>query len=373
VFVAEALGRSAAVRAFEARSVDARMALRGSRVPDPRLLMLSIDEASLARDAMPLADRADEIAGTLERVFAAGASAIAIDLLLPPSWSASPSFTRLILGHRDRLVLAAFAAPAGTTVGPECLAGPTRMALGPQWFDLFGFVNLDADSDGVVRTARLTYRDREGRARDAFATRAARAVGARPSGPAAFWVDGAVDPDRVPRLSWKDVGERLDRDPGFFEGRLAFVGAELEGSGDDHLVPRHRAPIPGVQVQALVADALLATRGVRAADRRVIQLAVGATATGLAALVLLRRRLRPAWILSAVVLAAWVAASVILLTSADLVSPLVTPTLAAALALAAALLLRSFLPAGPPLPEDALHDRHVDTARGRAPAGIDRH
>src|SRR6185295_4849850 len=140
------------------------------RTPDPRLLLLTIDEASLAGGAPSLANRADEIGSTLDRVFAAGARGVAIDLLLPAKWGDSPAFSNLVLRHSEALTLAAFSKPNGRVVGTECVAGLTAAALGPDPTSaLFGFVNLEEDSDGVTRRGRLRYRDRAGKARPSWA------------------------------------------------------------------------------------------------------------------------------------------------------------------------------------------------------------
>ena len=82
--------------AVERWAYDLRIRAAPARAPDPRILLVTLDEASLAGRSLPLADRADEIGGTLERIFAAGARGVAVDLLLPEPWSASPA----LLGPR---------------------------------------------------------------------------------------------------------------------------------------------------------------------------------------------------------------------------------------------------------------------------------
>ena len=118
-----------------------------------------LDDASLAADATPLVERAEQFGVGLQQVFDAGARGVAVDFLLPQAWSDSAPFTRLVLRNQDALTLAAYSPASGEVIGPECIAGLTTMALGPERASaLFGFINLDQDDDGVSRRARLSYR-----------------------------------------------------------------------------------------------------------------------------------------------------------------------------------------------------------------------
>ena len=197
------------LQGLEARSVDLRFAAAPARAPDPRLMLVVLDDASLEADPTPLSGKADEFGRTLGRVFAAGARAVAIDLLLPREWSRSADFSRLVLEHEPRLTLGAASVPGGDTVGPECLAGLTAAALGPERAArLFGFVNLVEDPDGVVRRGRVRFRDAAGGERDSLPGRAARTfLGSVPAGAdPAFWIDHSADWRRLPRVSWKRPG-----------------------------------------------------------------------------------------------------------------------------------------------------------------------
>ncbi len=162
------------VPAAERRIHDLRVRTSPERAPDPRILLVTFDEASLDSSPLSLADRADEIGRTLSRIFDAGARGIAIDIQLE-KWSASSAFSDLLLRHSEDLTLAVFSTPDGKLVGTECVDGLTAVALGPQRVsDMFGFVNLDEDRDGVIRRGRLAFRDRSGRERPSWAARAAR-------------------------------------------------------------------------------------------------------------------------------------------------------------------------------------------------------
>src|SRR5436305_1983935 len=75
--------------------------------PDPRILLVTLDSRSTS-----LADRGDEIGGTLERLFAAGAQGVALDVIvLHKQWSRSQTFSDLLLRHPEKLTLAAVSNP----------------------------------------------------------------------------------------------------------------------------------------------------------------------------------------------------------------------------------------------------------------------
>lgn len=278
---------------------DLRARSAPARPPDPRLLLLTMDEASLTHGA-PLSERADEVGSTLGRVFAAGARGVAIDLLLHDKWSDSTAFSDLILRHPETLTLAAFSGPDGHVAGTGCVAGLTAAALGPdRTLALFGFVNLDVDSDGMTRRGRLRYRDRSGTVRPSWAARAAAALGAQRNGVAEiFRLDTRIDWPLYERISWRDVPATLDRTPGLFKDRLVLVGGDFRGSGDDYHRVSHRseraAVVSGLTLQALLVDTIAAGLPVRE-PRPTVFLAAAALSIGLAlAAVLCASRAVPA-------------------------------------------------------------------------------
>jgi eukaryotic-like serine/threonine-protein kinase len=270
---------------------DLRLRAAPARPPDPRILLVTLDDASLAKRRVPLAERAEEIGSTLSRVLAAGARHVAIDLLLPAPWSDSAAFSDLVVRHPQALTLAAFSGPDGTVTGTDCVAGLTAAALGPErTAALFGFVNLDEDPDGVVRRGRLGYHDRSGRMRLSWAAKAAASLpGGAPasaSATAPFWLDPRIDGPRFARISWRDVRAALDRNPGLFRDRLVLLGGDFRSSGDDvHRVPYHGqgiSAVSGLTLQALLVDTIAAGLPVREPGRTPVALA--ALLIGLAAL-----------------------------------------------------------------------------------------
>jgi serine/threonine-protein kinase len=246
------------------------------RAPDPRILLLTVDEASLAGGALSLANRADEIGSTLERVFAAGARGVAIDFLLSAEWGDSPVFSNLALQHPEALTLAAYSGPGGRVIGTDCISGLTAAALGRgRTAALFGFVNLEEDPDGVIRRGRLHYRDRAGRTRPSWAAKAAATLrggsAERNEVANAFWIDSRIDWPRYRRISWRDVPAALDRSPGLFRNRLILVGGDFQGSGDDFhrlsLLAKRATVMSSLTLQALLVDTINAGLPVREPGR----------------------------------------------------------------------------------------------------------
>src|SRR5688572_24762044 len=259
----------------ERRLVDARFRYAPGRMPDPRMLVVLVDDTSLLANPTLLGERADEFAERFEQIFEAGAKGVAVDFLLPQRWSASQRFSRLVLTHADRLALAATSGPDGQVVGPECIAGLTAAALGPQRASaLFGFVDMEPDGDGVIRRARLTFQDTSGAQRDSFAVRSIRAAlgdGAitealrrQQADPGErFLIDASVDRLRLSTLSWSRVPDELAKDPAIFRDRLVLVGGSFVGSSDLHRLSGQGVPMEGVLVQALIMDTILEALPIR--------------------------------------------------------------------------------------------------------------
>jgi CHASE2 domain-containing sensor protein/tRNA A-37 threonylcarbamoyl transferase component Bud32 len=338
----------------ERRLDDLRMETADTRQPDPRILLVSIDESSLREGSVPLAGRAEEFGRSLEAMFAAGARGVAVDLLLPAQWRDSPAFTDVVLRHPETLTLAAFSGEDGNVGGLECVSGLTTAALGPERAAaLFGFVNLDEDAKGVVRSSRLSFHDRDGVEHPSFAARAASMLGALPRLPvgSTFRIDHRVNRHLYTRILWRDLAAALVRQPDLFRDRLVLVGGDSPGSGDDdHDIPvslGKTGKVSGLTLQALQVDTIAAGLPVREAQRMPILLLAALTAGGAALAILLWRR---AGRVAAALLAAgalYAAASLPVFNQTGLLLPVTAPCLTAALGLAAALALRRALPRMP--------------------------
>jgi serine/threonine protein kinase len=328
--ISPALDGSSLLRRLEAMTMDARYAAVPGRPASRDIVLLMLDDASLAADPTPLVQRADTFGRDLQRVVAAGARAVAIDFLLPASWSESGPFARLVLEHADRLTLAAYSSAAGEVVGTECIAGTTTVALGPERAaGLFGFINLDQDEDGVSRRGRLLFRDRAGTARPSFAARAASTVTGdavarqAPRRDNRFWIDHRIDVDRFTAISWKDLDGVLQRQPEAFKGRIVLAGASYAGSGDEARIPA-RDLVPGIVLHAATLQTILAGFPIRRLDGGGLIL-LSALASGALCGVVLVLRGRSALVAVAAASLLYCLASVGLLARNDVMVPLVVP------------------------------------------------
>jgi CHASE2 domain-containing sensor protein len=350
------LWKTPAIEALERKSVDARFATLPPREPDPRLLLVAIDDASLEADGTPLSQMADRFSSEVRRALDSGAAAVAIDLLLPETWSHSKPFSDLVLTRGSDLTLAALSTADGQVVGAECLTGLSAAALGSeQAAGLFGFVNLREDPDGVVRRSRCFYQDREARIRPTWASRAVWTLGEGPQGcpntPADdgwFWIDYSVRKESLPQISWTDLPSRLDARR--LDGRLLLVGAVFAGARDFHNSPqRPESKISGLALQALIADTMLG--GMRFRSTPVFPILIGSSVLGgflVLATLGLRQPLRG--VAAALgVLIAYAAAALVAFRTAGSVIPFVGPSVTILVALACGLVLRRFIPPRPAL------------------------
>jgi len=242
-----------AIQSLEYRTDDLRFRLRPDRAPDPRIVLVSIDDASLAADERPLTARADEAGEFLERIFMGQPEAVALDLILPEQWGRSEAFQNVILKHSDRLKLALLSTREGTTLGTDCISPLVAGLLGTDGISrLFAFANVE---DGEpVRRARYAYPDRANAQRPSLAA-ALTGRGATLKG--AFWQDQSINLRGLARWSWKDV-PRIDS--AVFRGRYVLVGAEYSGSEDVYRLPERRGPardVSGLELHASIAATIL--------------------------------------------------------------------------------------------------------------------
>lgn len=344
---------------IERRTVDARFALQPLHAPDPRILIITVDDASLAADQTLLSERADEFGAQLGLISTAGAGGIAIDFLLPYSWSRSESFSRFVLSSASVLTLASFSSPSGETIGTNCLAGLTASALGPDALrSLFGFVNLDEDSDGVARQAPFFYSDSSGGRWDTWAIRAARSVvdlthriEASATRRGSFWIDYSADWQKMERISWKDLSRYLESNRSSFRHRLVLVGGDYAASGDDyHRVPtRVGSPgaVSGIMLEALIVNTILADIPIRETGESTRHLAVILLCAAALAGALCIPRLSLFAMVFTSVYVLYLLAAFLLFRWSNLILPMAGPLVMGLVALGISLTLRSVLSAFP--------------------------
>ncbi len=337
----------------ERSTVDARFAAVSLQPPQPAILLVVLGDQDVDADARPLALRADEFGATLSRVFDAGARSVAVDLLLPQTWSRSAPFAQLVARHAERLTLGAVSTGAGTVLGPECLPGLVSELLGSERAGaLFGFVNLDSDADGVTRHARLHYRDAEGQLRPTWSARAASTAGATllPDRDGDR-IDYTVESSQFHRVSWRDVARLADSAPEIFRDRVVLVGGEFTGSGDEHRPTPGRSsggrPVSGLIVQAFIVNTMLNGFPIHESRRWPMIVGVCLASGVLAFTVLTRRRLVPVMTLAIGLIAMYAAAAFAVFAAERTVWPVAGPILAVALVFGVALMIRARW-AGPP-------------------------
>lgn len=340
--------------AVDAALLDRGHLLSSARPADSRLLLVSIDDATLASDPAPLAGRGDEAAAILSTALSAGATGVAVDLLLPPAWGASPTLGRVVVSEAPRLAFAALSGSDGV-VGPEVLEGPVALALGERAVPLFAFANLTSDRDGTLRRARTAFLARDGSRVPSLAARAASFLGAGAAGTDPTYVlDYRVDARDFRRLSFHAAAGALAREPGLARGRLLLLGAEYEGSGDLHPNPRDRdRPLTGLELQAIAVQTLLDGEPLRDAPRR-LAAAFALPPVFLAAFgALWRRPGLGSGLLAAALLVAPFASALAAFLAGGLVLPVASPVAAILLAGTACAALRLRLPALPPHDQEA--------------------
>lgn len=244
VVIAALLGRAPIARVLEDRTVDARFALTPAHPPDPRWLVVEIDDAALAQDQRPLVEWSDTVSRAIERFFDSGAQRVAIDIHLPEQWSRTNDFTRLVMRHADQLTLAVRSANAAT-LGTESVSPAAASVLGSdRYLKLFGFVDLEPDADNAIRRSRAAFPSGQ-------VSFAARAIGSPVTRPDPFWIDFSAQP--IPVISFRDAGAI---DAARLRDRIIFIGSTYNGAGDDWPVARG-AKMPGVVLQAEIANTLV--------------------------------------------------------------------------------------------------------------------
>ena len=205
------------------------------------------------------------LAEVVERVFAAGARAVVLDLILAdPGDQASDLALAQALARGEHVLAASLRPDGGWLLPGERFGGPRRAA----------HAEAEIGPDGVVRSI-LATKQRAGRALPALSLAAARVL--RPQIPIVpgelLRPDFRLPPDRVPRRNAAAVLAPVGRTPdgrtpegrtpatdlGFLDGRLVFVGLSASGAGDRFVVPtRRQRPTPGVLIHASAAASILA-------------------------------------------------------------------------------------------------------------------
>lgn len=365
-------GRSSVLDPLEAVLLDARTALVGPVAVDAPVTVVAIDDPALAAPSFGFPIRRDALGRVVAATVAAGATVVALDLLLVDE---APAEANQALAEALRVVPAVVAAAA--SFGEELPVAGVPEAAGVLWPAAFagsaevGFVNIVTDGGGTPQHVPLILLTADGIRPHFVLVAASLFVGEAPS----LGIDAVTLGDRALPL---DLGfhlpVRLAGPAGTVAtvsalevlegradlgGRLAVVGVTATATGDLFPTP-FGGSVPGVELLAGAMAQFLggptlsrtvATRRVDAAAAATLAVA-GAAAAALLPLV-------PALVVVAALLGAWLAAVIAAFAAGVWLAaalPLVTAVPVAALAL----LLRQ------------LFDRHVARRTERTAASLAR-
>ncbi|MBB3694020.1 EAL domain-containing protein [Sphingomonas sp. BK580] len=232
------------------RLLDPPRAAAWVRAPSGQVVVVEMDAASVAAIREWPWSR-DHYARAVDRLRAAGAASITFDVDFS---SAGP-------GAGDAALARAIARAPGLVALPtfaQRARSDDRRTIDslplPALRDgaALASVSMQPDADGIVRRAPFGTVT-AGTPRPSLSALIAHRSGAADS---FFPIDGGIDPARLPRLSF--VAVRDGRfDPAAVRGRDVLIGATAIEMGDRYATP-HWGVIPGVVVQALAAETLLA-------------------------------------------------------------------------------------------------------------------
>lgn len=265
----------------------------GVRAPEPQIVIVAIDNRSLAELGRWPWPRARHEA-LLQKLAEAKPRAIAYDVLLvepDPDPAVDAALAKAIAGAAPVFLPMTFDVPGrnGAPYDPLTPIEPLRSAAAG-----LGQVNVEFDSDGVIRRAYLLERDGDqtwphlmALMRDAWARRSALPAPSPQAAPIGegllrehpLLISFAGPPGHFRTISFVDV-LRGDTPPEFLHDKLVLIGATGDGLGDRYATPlsNHTEIMSGVELQANLLDTLLNGRALTPAGP------IGLTAFSLAPL-----------------------------------------------------------------------------------------
>lgn len=317
-----------------------------------RIMIVSIDEPSLKANPAPLTEWGQDVGEAISGLFKQNAAGVSVDLLLPIQWSSSDGFVEAAVTHSNRITLSALSTEEQNVIGADATKGLITVA---PWENkvsrMFGYVNVNPDPDGVVRTFRQSVMDKSGAFHDTFVGRTAQLlVPQLAPDPRWHWIDCRIDDQGYSRISWKDLSGALRSNSNLFKDKIVLIGAEYEGTGDIARIsspPGHPRIVSGLVLNAMMIDTILEGLPFRVPATRlfyVVSLFLLIPAIAMAALY--RSSLRLAILLSASLCVAYLAVGLAAFFSGYIV-PSCVPSLFCLLSLSGAVLFRRRLPARP--------------------------
>ena len=227
---------------LERRSIDARYALRGNHDPDPRIVVVAVDQRTIAElDERPPIAR-HHYADALDALVEAGADVVAIDV----------EFIGRTDPAEDEALVEAI-----ERHGPVVLAthdgrsGPVPVPAGRTDVDgaVLASTAVAVDPDAVLR--RIIHQPV---ATKTLAVVTAEVLTGEQSDPADYpdnhaWIDWAGMPGTYPTVSMIDVlGGRVE--PDRIAGKVVLVGITDPTARDVFVTPMSSTPMAGVEVHA---------------------------------------------------------------------------------------------------------------------------
>ena len=307
----------------------------GVRAPHEDIVVVAIDNRSLAELGRWPWPRARHQA-LLEALAGYGPRAVAYDVLLvepDPTPGADDALARALTAGPPVFLPLTFDVPGPNGAPYEVLAPIPALAARAAGL---GQVNVDFDSDGVIRRTYMVERDGERAWPHLMAFMQAAAEGTpRPAsagatpGPARapllreapLLVSFAGPPGHFRTVSFIDVVNGATPAE-FLRDKLVLVGATADGLGDRYATPlSHRTEImSGIELQANLLDTLLTGRAIApAGPGRLLAFSLTPLLLALAGFLLLRPRAN--LLLGAALVAATIVASAVLLLQAQVWAP----------------------------------------------------
>jgi CHASE2 domain-containing sensor protein len=227
-----------------------------SRRASGEIVLVTVDRQSLQRQpGWPWPREYHAI--VLERLIDAGATkvAVAIDFSTPSDIQNDRRLAAaLARGGPERVALPVFRPPGGEADTAQHVVEPLALFSGHS-----ALVSADVwpDPDSLVRHFDLD----QNVAGAAIPTMPGWLLRERQSHAPGNLIDFSIGPETIPRISFVDVLEGTF-DPAQAAGKRVLIGATAVELGDEVSVPRHRV-LPGIVLQALIAETLLQHRAIR--------------------------------------------------------------------------------------------------------------
>ncbi|NNM76541.1 EAL domain-containing protein [Sphingomonas sp. ID1715] len=236
------------------------------RNPSGQLVIVELDAASAAAIKRWPWPR-DHYAAAVDRLREAGAASIVFDVdFSSPATADGDAAFAAALARADGLVALPTFAQQATARDRRSIDNLPLPAL--REHVALASVSIAPDPDGTVRSAPFATIT-GGMPRPSLS---AYIAGMSGQADRSFPIDYSIDAQRIPRLSFIDV--RNGRfDPALVKGRQVLVGATAIEMGDRYATPRFGV-LPGVVVQALAAETLIAGMPVALSEPLALALAL---------------------------------------------------------------------------------------------------